>query len=343
MLALAPLVRVAVAWALSPVQPAPAGPAPAAEPSTPIPDAEPPTLVWDADPPCPETAVVRARIEALIGRPLLEVGEPVHAVAVVDASGSKPRLQLRLRSETGVSDRLITASACTELAEITAVMIAVAIDPSLPEPPPVVASEPEPIAPPEPKASVVANVPTKPSPPAEPRLQGVVRATAGIGFGAVPGITPTVGGLAGLRWPHARLEIGAEHWFRQEARFSGATNVGVDVRLTTAHASGCWVPRAAVGRTRWFEFPLCAGAAIGSLRGDGVGVPRRTRKRLLWTSGHVAAAVLFVPLRALAFGVDARLVVPFSRNRFSLDDYGVIHRTAVAGVVVSAVVEGRFP
>jgi hypothetical protein len=91
------------------------------------------------------------------------------------------------------------------------------------------------------------------------------------------------------------------------------------------------------------EFPLCAGAGVGSLRGDGVGVPRTTRKRLLWGSGHVGAAVLYAPIRALAFGLDARLVVPFSRSRFTLDDYGVIHRTAWAGVVVGGVIEGRFP
>ena len=342
MLALAPLVRVAAAWAAANAPPLPDPPAPVGEAAAQTVVAEPPTLVWDADPPCPEASVVRARVEALIGRPLRDEGEPVHAVAVVDTRGPQPRLQLRLRSETGVSDRLITASACTELAEITAVMVAVAIDPSLPEPTPV--PEPEPAAPPdETPAPVVAPPPAAPAPAAEPRLSGLVRASAGIGFGAVPGIAPTVGGLAGLRWPHARLEIGAEHWLVQEARFAGARSVGVDVRLTTGHASGCWVPGVATARSRRVEFPLCAGAAIGSLRGDGVGVPRRTKKRLLWASGHVAAAVLFVPIRQLAFGLDARLVVPFSRSHFTLDDYGVIHRTAVAGVVVSGVVEGRFP
>ncbi len=334
MLVLASLALAAVAHAPPPD--------PTSAPSATAPTDEAPTLVWDADPPCPDAAVVRARVEALIGRPLSDSGEPVHAVAIVDTRDGTPRLQLRVRSETGVSDRSITASTCTELAEVTAVMIAVAIDPSLPQP------EPPPPEPPPEEAPPPAPVkpPTPPRPPTEDRrIQGFLRASAGVGWVALPGIAPTLSGATGVRWPHARLEIGVEHWFMQEARFTDARATGVDVRLTSGHVHGCWVPtvRPKASARSLVEFPLCAGAAVGSLRGDGVGVPRTTRQRLVWSAGHVGAAVLFAPIRALAFGLDARLVVPFSSNRFTLDDYGVIHRTGPAGFVVAGVVEGRFP
>ncbi|HET6584586.1 MAG TPA: hypothetical protein VFG69_14105, partial [Nannocystaceae bacterium] len=269
----------------------------------------------------------------LIGRSLDDGSEPVHAVAVVDLGPPRPRVHLRVRSETGVRDRTIEDDDCAALAEITAIVVAIAIDPSAS------LREPEPVPPPpSPKPAPKPAAPVQPPTPDEPRLQGLVRAAGGIGWGAVPGFAPTLGLVAGLRWRHARLELGAEHWFMQQARFDRAPSVGVDVRLTTAVLHGCWVPS-----VKRVEFPLCGGAAIGSLRGDGVGVPRAGRKRLLWSAGHVAAAVLFAPIRALAFGLDARFVVPFSRNRFTLDDYGVIHRTSAAGVVLSAVVEGRFP
>jgi hypothetical protein len=332
MLALASLVRAAVLLAATVPPPEPASlAAPAA-------DAPVPTLVWDADPPCPDATVVRERVETLIGRPLQESGEPVHAVAIVDTRDGEPRLQLRVRSETGVSDRSISAGSCDELAEVTAVMIAVAIDPSLPVPEPAPAPEPVPEPPPP--------APTKPPPAAaDDRLQGFVRASAGLGWGPLPGVAPTLSGTVGVRWPHARLEIGVEHWFAQAARFADAQSVGVDVRLTTGHATGCWVPTVrprATPRSR-VEFPLCAGAAVGSLHGEGVGVPRSTPQRLVWSAGHVVAAVLYAPIRHFAFGLDARLVVPFSRSKFTLDDYGVIHTTAWAGFVVAGVVEARFP
>jgi hypothetical protein len=325
------LASFVVAWTFAAPIPAAPEPAPANQ-AVPVDDDAPP-LVWEAAPPCPDLAFVRARIEALIGRPLADSGEPVHAVAVVDVGAPRPRVHLRVRSETGIRDRTIEDDDCAALAEITAVVVAIAIDPSAS------LREPEPIAPPPAPAPAPAPpVATRPVVPAEPKLQGLVRAAVGVGWGAVPGIAPTLGLVAGLRWPHARLELGAEHWFMQQARFDRATSIGVDVRLTSAVLHGCWVPS-----VKRVEFPLCAGAAVGSLRGDGVGVPRGARKRLVWSAGHVAAAVLFAPIRALAFGLDARLVVPFSRNRFTLDDYGVIHRTSVAGVVVSAVIEGRFP
>jgi len=336
-LALAPLVALVVRLG-APAPVAPGAPSPtevppsAATPSEPAADA--PALVWDAPPPCPDAATVRARVEALIGRPLAPTGEPVHAVAVVELQ-ARPRVQLRVRSETGVRDRTIEADDCAALAEITAVVVAIAIDPSasLREPEPVPAPAPQPVAPARPPTPAPA-----PAPPREDRVQGLVRTGVGIGWGALPGIAPTLALTAGVRWPKARLEIGVEHWFMQQARFESASGAGVDVRLTTAMVHGCWVPS-----VKRVEFPLCAGAAVGSLRGDGVAAPRTDRRRLLWSAGHVATALLFAPIRAFAFGVDARLVVPFARSSFALDDLGVIHRTAPAGVVASAVLEGRFP
>lgn len=306
-------------------------------------------LDWSAPETCPDAAAITARVEQLIGRELDDGSESVRVRAIVEV-GERPQVRLRVDSETGSRERTITAASCAELGEVAAVVIAVAIDPSAslradavePEPPAPQARPVPPPAPPQPRERP-APEPTSPSQRTdaahERRPVGTLRIGAGAATGALPGVTAALELGAGVRWRHARIDLWAEHWLGRVAEAPGANDAAVLVRLTIARAQGCWVPTAG----KKVEFPLCAGAAIGAASARGRGVPEARVVRVAWAAAHLQAAVLFVPIRRLALGPFVRGQVPILRPAFSLDGYGVVHRTAAAGFVGGLSIELRFP
>jgi hypothetical protein len=301
-----------------------------------------PTIVWTPAPGCPDAAALRSRVERLIGRPLHDGAEAVEVTARV-THGETFALALRVRSDTGIRERTITAPDCEALVEIAAVVIAVAVDPSaslLPEPEPAPEPEPPQTTTPPQRAAIVAPPRPRRSPRRRSRPTGTLGALAGVGLGIVPGPTAVVGGGGGVRWPHARLDLAVEHAVTRTARLDGGR--GVEVRVLAARAHGCWVPT--VGRV--LEFPLCAGVAAGVAHGRGFGVPRGETRRAPWVGLHAQAGVWIAPLagrRWFAFGPMVRLQAPLVRPAFTLDGFGVAYRTHAAGFVAGLAVELRFP
>lgn len=314
-----------------------------------------PTIEYSPAPGCPDAAALRSRVERLIGRPLHDGAEAVEVTAMV-THGETFALALRVRSDTGVRERTITAPDCGALIEIAAVVIAVAVDPSaslLPEPEPT----PEPEAAPEPpqtttptqREAIVAPPRPRRSPRRRSRPTGTLGALAGVGLGIVPGPTAVVGGGGGVRWPHARLDLAVEHAVTGTARQDAGR--GVEVRVLAARAQGCWVPTAG----RVLEFPLCAGVAAGVAHGRGFGVPRGETRRAPWIGLHAQVGLWIAPFRGgrgiaplasrrwFAFGPMVRLQAPLVRPAFTLDGFGVAYRTKAAGFVAGLAVELRFP
>lgn len=314
--------------------------APAPAPIEPVAGA--PTIEYAPAPGCPDAAALRSRVERLIGRPLRDGAEAVTVTATVTHAETFA-LALRVRSDTGVRERTISASDCGALVEIAAVVIAVAVDPSAsllpeheptPEPAP-----PQTTAPPQ-RAAIVPPPRARRSPRRRSRPTGTLGALAGVGLGIVPGPTAVVGGGGGVRWPHARLDLAVEHAVARSARQDAGR--GVEVRVLAARAHGCWVPTAG----RVVEFPLCAGVVAGVARGRGFGVPRVETRRAPWVGLHAQAGLLIAPLpgrRWFAFGPMVRLQAPLVRPAFTLDGFGVAYRTRAAGFVAALAVELRFP
>lgn len=300
-----------------------------------------PTIEYAPAPGCPDADALRSRVERLIGRPLRDGAEAVAVTATV-THGETFALALRVRSDTGVRERTITAGDCGALVEIAAVVIAVAVDPSaslLPEPAPEPESEPAPEA--EPPPAITPPQPAEIVPSRRPpRPTGTLGVLAGVGLGIVPGPTAVIGGGGGVRWPHARLDLAVEHAIARTARQDAGR--GVEVRLLVARAQGCWVPTAA----RILEFPLCAGVAAGVAHGRGFGVPRQETRRAPWVGLHAQAGLWIAPLqgrRWFAFGPMVRVQAPLVRPAFTLDGFGVAYRTRAAGFVAALAVELRFP
>lgn len=264
-------------------------------PALPLEDVPPATpavidLTWNAPPDCGSAEDVHARIsELLTERPNGEGVATVVADIEVESGGVRMTLSTTFGGATDVRD--VSSASCVALAEATALLLAVSLEPGL-EPDPgripkpdaenedPEAREPQPVPPqgalPPPVLPRVAETtpevmvtdrPDAGRPPSRPRnvwLHGL--AAAGAERGAVQDLTGSVRlglGVGGQVW--AAEVMGTYLLPRRHPE--GLFQVGL------AGARGCWTP----GSELWRAL-LCGGAEFGGLRVDSRGLePSRTR------------------------------------------------------------------
>lgn len=339
--------------------------APAAE-SGDVPSADAPTeegvvsLAWNVPPGCPDEAAVREGLRGYLGeRPTAEGQAEVRAEGtIVEVDGGGFRLSLRTQTESGVTTRETFDERCDVLVDATALIIAIAVDPSVvlnrvppgpvveppQEPAPEVeveppASEPTPPeTPPSDSGLVVSAADAEPAPAVPRRVRFGMRAGGGAIVGAVPNVGGGfrfAGGLIGPRW---RAELLGDYWLpRTEVASEG---IGGQISLWTVGARGCWTPTVATV----FEFPLCGGAEGGVLRGDpvGDGVADGRTSRRPWFAFDGSAGFSWAPRRFLAVMVQAEISAPLLRSGFRVGEVEVYRPSAVGGRFVAGL-EARFP
>ncbi|MCX4240952.1 hypothetical protein [Paraliomyxa miuraensis] len=301
-------------------------PEPPATPGPGEPATEDDSIHWTAPVGCPAAGELRRGIERRLGRTLVSSEAQVDARVEPRAEGGY-RLALRASAGTLVEERTLEADDCRALADATALIVALAIDPVAvaeviepwaeadPLEPPVAPSPtpaPTTTAPADERlAAPTADRPTEPEPGARRRPGGLLRAGAAVGLGAVPGVTGAVSLAAGLRWTHARLELEGAYWIpRTSEPVEGAR---VRVQLGTAAVRGC----GQLGRDR-LEAPLCGGLQLGGMRGDGVDTPGARAAQGLWLAieAGVGLSWWFRPRWALAGSFSA--AVPLRSPGFEL-------------------------
>jgi hypothetical protein len=314
---------------------------------------------WTAPRGCPTQSAIVAGVETLLGEPLTSPrAVVVRAEGRVEQSEDRRWvLRLRVRSPTGVRDRVLEGATCQELGEVAVVLVAVAIDPSVDvsEPPEDLVNapdegadedvaedtdepEPEPEEPEPVELELELEGTVVPSTARDGALRGFASLATGLLIGPLPGVAPGLRLSLGLRWRLLAIGIGGSHWFERRTRLPTASDLGGDLRLTTGDVRVCAIPS-----IRRLELPLCTGAELGSLAGRGVGVANPRRGRALWAAWVADAGVIFMPWRWVGFGARATLVVPLMRSTFALDDIGPVHDVAPVGFQGLAGIELRFP
>jgi hypothetical protein len=323
------------------------------------PAAEAVVLTWEAPAACPDATAVRRALAGYLGEaPSAEAGAAVRAVARVITDGGSYRLSLRTETASGVTTREAASGDCAVLVDATAVIVAIAVDPSTvlgrgdaaPRP---VEVEPEPVAEAEPAVEPEPVVEVEPivvptndaeAPPPEPveaapRVRFGMRVGGGIDVGVLPG---PAGGLRlagaafGRLW---RAELRGDFWFPRTTIVQDG--IGGRIGLWSLGARGCAVPEVArVG----LEFPLCAGIEAGAMRGDPVGdrVASPAPSSQPWSAIDASAGLAWAPRRFIALVVQAELVVPTVRAGFRVGDVAVHRAGQVAGRGLIGI-EARFP
>jgi hypothetical protein len=317
---------------------------------------------------CPEREQV---IEAIADSGLRErLGEwvpPQHpqarlAVEVeITVDGDRWLADMSLIDADGRARRQFEARSCQALADATALIVAVTLDPMAvsaslsaahtaaanPAPEPIVTPEPEPEPRPEPT----------PEPDPQPNDRGTLGVSSsdaehdelssgpdrlhvglsihgGGGYGPTAGAHGIVGGRVGLLGPRWRVDAAARWSVPRRERLAGATG---SFDAWAIEARGCWVPVAGP-----VELPLCPGFELGSVRGRGLApTPNATTSSFLWLAPSLSQGLAWAVVPRFAIGVELGLLVPLTRGRFAVGD-APIEQLTVFGVRGLASVELRI-
>jgi hypothetical protein len=215
---------------------------------------------------------------------------------VAYVAGAQWQVHLTTVREGATGERVFESSSCRSVADATALIVALTIDPqrvaanrsvAAPEtgpapsataapsasPPNASSAAPPPTSPPPPApttAPAPARTPTPapapPSPPLPASRFAVVAAISG-DLGTLPG--PAYGFTLGasLFLGDLRLEGYGAYWPAETAHPTSSSSLGGDVWLADGGARGCWVPVHGA-----LEIAACPGLELGILHGQGKGV-----------------------------------------------------------------------
>lgn len=273
-------------------------------------------IEWETPLECPGSDWLIGRVEAYLGRPLVD--EELDAVSVHGyvRSGAGGRFELEL--ELGEDRHRIADHDCRRLVDTAASLLAIVIDPlALARPvtpleqavPTIVVPLPTGIEPsvqivlaraePDPRAwessSIVDaegidRIVDAPS----SRVRGSLAADAGLALGLFPNPAPQVHGRIGLdlHEPGARVglrvELDGGAAVGGRFRAGDGRELGGDLIAWDLALRPCAVPR-------WDRFNLrtCVSAGAGQLRGRGVGVidPQQVAQPWVWAGGDLGVAL----------------------------------------------------
>jgi hypothetical protein len=307
-------------------------------------------LTWIADPSCPSGDAVVSAVERLVrGSP---TRDRVVARAEVVHEGS---WGVRLETESGgrLGKRTIEAGSCEQLAEATALILALMIDPSValrqPEPsallPHVGPSPPSGGEPaPAPRPSPPASLPSTP-PPGGPRLGSTtaflfVAASVAGDVGTLPGPAAGAGASGGLSAGAWRFTADLGYFPSQVSHLAQRPSAGGHFTLVTGALVVC---RSVVAVFR-VRGGLCLGGELDGVWAQGFGVPAPGAGDSRW-GALLGGGLVEVPIAGPA-SVELRVAgtVPFARPPFyfHFDDNVTLYRPSAVGLRLGLGAAVRF-
>lgn len=283
-------------------------------------------LEWSAPGECPSGDHVEREVERLLGdaTPPREPYLRASARVRLEASGLW-NVDLRTEGPLGAGQRTLSAESCVALADATALILALAVNPTRVEANQS-AARPEPPSSAQPPP-VVRPPDTTPTPRLNsPRAYALVAdASATVDIGTLPAAAPGVAAHLALipsSISHIRLEIGAGI-FLDSAATRPAPRSG-NFSLRTFDAGGCWVARS--GR---LEFGACADAELAWLSAEGLYESVTSPGHAEWCVLLVRGTVGYV-WSVWAIRADVGAALNTSRPEFvsAGDQQGLIHQPA---------------
>jgi hypothetical protein len=310
------------------------------------------SLAWDAPVECPDSDYVKGQVDLLLEDGAEGVPRVEAKARVARAEDGKWRVQLLTEREGNAGERTLDADSCRALADATALVLALTIDPAhvatngpravgpnaLPGVPP---AAPPPSAPVPPPASATSPVRAAPPPKALPaaespaerrpeRVHGALFAAVGLDVGSLPnlGYGFALGGslLAGP----LRADLYAEAWpYRTETDAAGA---GGKVDLFEGAARGCYLP---LLRSR-IDLGPCVSVELGAMHGAGIAggsVNQVFTQTGLWAAFGIGARATVRIVGPLRLALDLESVFPFRLPDFTLAGATFHQPGAVSGRV----------
>ena len=261
------------------------------------------TFSWQAPEGCPSRDDLRAEIARLLGGDIhVPHDGDIKARAQV-SHGQTWSLAIETELAGRPGQRSIEAASCQDLADATALIIALMIDPNAVA---AHAMQPKPV-PATPPGE------TTPPPPKKPRsVEYLVGIHAAGSYGTLPSVDVGLGGgvgLAGRRW---RVELRGTYGLRdQKAMAAAPPGAYGQFNFTAAALAACFN----FGR-EGLAFGPCADAELGVVSAKGVNVSESLPAQTLW-SALGAGAYAAIPLgHHLSLALHADVLAPLRRTEF---------------------------
>jgi hypothetical protein len=251
--------------------------------------------------------------------------------------------------------RVIDGSTCEAVAQASALVIALTINP---EAATSAATDPEAL---DPGASA-ADQQTKPEPVPEepvhkpelqhdeaveaevPRDDEAARPLLGVGvglratgnFGALP--KPTLGPELVFKYERTiRFELAGSYFLPRDGTLDETDAVGAHFRLAAMAARTCY--RVLAGSVRLFP---CAGVGVHWVHATGFGADISSSEDIWSLTGEASFLAIFAVSSHVGFTLDVGGVLPFVRPKYAIKGLGTVHRGSVIAARAAAGVEIDF-
>ncbi len=313
-------------------------------------------LNWNAISSCPSREEVRAEVLRLLGSRASPAKEAIAVDATVTQENSSYLVRLEVKSPqtqggAPAKVRELRGPSCKAVADASALIMAMMIDPSAamdypsdqndpdssPPPKQSPGSAPPPIAParepPPGENSIKLKDNSKKIKQAEPAIpKNTFPALHAFGWfaldtGSMPALAPGLGVALGVAFGPRRIELGLAAFPEASYRLVSHPSAGGRVHLIAGTLDVC--------STFWgtvLQWGACAAAEIGRLHAEGFGVPRPGQADLFWIAGKGSTSLTWIPLGTTALSLKIEALVPLNRARFILENIDALYApSAFAG------------
>jgi hypothetical protein len=301
-------------------------------------------LEWTAPAGCASAAEIEAAVARLLGT----APAPTDSTTLDVVATARPGLgglwqgEVELRSGAKVGRRNIQAESCQAVADATALIAALTIDPdavTAQQAPP--SAETSSVPPASPTAATSAPAPAPA--PAPPRLlkattpPAVSRQRLSVwaeplviaDVGALPKPTIGAGVAGGINWNRSTLEVGAAQFAEGTATIAGTVPAaGGDFRLRAFWLAVC--PALQAGP---FDLGVCGQVELAAMKGTGFGVSSGYENSYLWPAVGGGGLARLRLSRAFSVPLRLGLSFPLRYPTFTLkgiaENQGRVHRPAL--------------
>jgi hypothetical protein len=312
-------------------------------------------LTWTAPEACPDRAQIEAAVALQLDRPPGSPNDPsVRAQITITERATDWHAQLDLVVDGSGGTRELQGESCETLASAVAFVVASTIDPNVTHRATDFAALPSAydlwlarqtprLRDPQPLRADASLIPprtrtTPPRPTTTPKLRVGIGAAAVLAIGPLPGVAGGILGALALLHRRVRIELGATFLPAKTTRFDARPDAGGELRLVAADLRAC-------PRWQWQSIGLdaCAGIQAGVLHGRGIGIDEPAATRQPWLAATLGPRLTYAPIRWLAIGLGADLLVPIVRPAFGVENVGRLWRPLPAGFLGMLGVEARLP
>jgi hypothetical protein len=274
-------------------------------------------LAWTAPTGCPDRAEVLAHVHRLV-----PAAPPTSLAVKASVRQADQGFRVDLEMQGAASGgRTLRASTCASVARATALVIALALDPSAslepeddPPPPQPAIPPPRPEPPPRPTRPPTSPVPTGPD---RDGLHPLLFATVGAERALLPGVAPNVALGFGVTFGPVRTDLGLRITPTRSTSLTNVPGAGISVGAMDLALRAC-------GRLvdRSIALHGCAAARAVRFSGEAFGVTESYRERAYTLAIEPGFVARFPARSRFGLELDLALVVPVTRPDFVVTRLG---------------------